>query len=730
MRYVWIILCIACLLALCLPVAFASADETQTLTFGRMHGYYHTLGRTVEQANCLYMDDVASGFEVYFEGRGDVTLTATVLCNSEFEAEQYLLVAVDGQSSRVRVSCSQKNVHERTWIKLASGLSQGAHHIEVYRQTEAQISLCCAEALTFTGHLLSGAPDKPLVIDVIGDSLSGGYGCLWNSSLGVADPGDNDPYYEDGTQTYAFFAGKTLGADVRVTQTSGYGCVAGWNGRDVNLQMMYPITCWWRDQTSAYAFDPQADVVVINLGDNDYATRSANNLSNAEFKAGAKNLMQMARNYNLNAKIVWCTGMSGVFYQNEITAAQNELGGEAAGYYFLILPKGMSGAVTHPTVAQQRAAGDVLSDFLLNTVLPSDYTSAKATAEQLRSAINTAKAATQTATIAGAVARAETELAVGTTDPYRLGARRTAIENALAGDAGGLSLMPKEGISKTPIAKDGVSYIWPYYGYGDGSVALYKGGDGFYWPQITTAYNNALVDIDETPYWRIDFASDTAFNISLTYRKPDGELAYVNAATLSNIDSTDLPAHNRGVLTVDFGAYIRQMGHADSEGLVPILYCDMFVIGQTDTCVRLYDCRFTDEAGDVSTITGRYSVKDGVLGDIPAGTTADRLINMMDQSASLVVKDAKGNTVTGLVGTGMTLELIQNGAVVDRVIIAVTGDVTGDGRVTSVDARAVLRSLLGQSAPLSAAATAAADYNSDSTVSTTDVRHMLSAGLA
>ncbi|MBQ9414096.1 MAG: hypothetical protein IJU16_03095 [Clostridia bacterium] len=720
--------CVAAMLLAALPFA-VSADDTQTLSFGQMHGYYHSLGRTVEYMTCLYMDNTASGFEIYFEGRGDVTLNATVMCCSDFEAVQFFTVIVDGVRSRVRVDCAQKSVEELKAIKLASGLAQGTHHIEVYRQTEAQISRCRAESLTFTGHLLAQAPDKPLVIDVIGDSISGGYGCLWNSSLGVSDPGGNDPVYEDGTQTYAFLAGQTLGADVRVTQTSGYGCVAGWNGRDVTLQTMYPLACWWRSTSFAYPFDPQADVVVINLGTNDYGTRTMNNLTNAEFKAGAKNLMQMAKTYNPKAKVIWCTGMMGTYYQPEVEEAISELGGASADYYFLLLPKGTSGAVTHPTVAQQTAAGQMLSNFLLSTILPSDYTSAKATAAQLRSAINTAKAATQTATIAGAVARAEAELAVGTTDQYRLYARLQAIKTALSGKVDGLSLVPKQGISKTPTAADGTSYIWPYYGNTDGSVGLYKGGDGFYWPCITTSYN-ALVDIDETPYLRFEFGSNASFNIAITYRRPDGELAYVNAAELAGIGSTDFPAHTRGATTVDFGAYIRKMGHADSEGLVPIISCDMYVIGSTDTCVRLYDCRFTSEADSApSAITGSYPVKDGVMYNIAAGVTADGLLAALDNSTGVLVKDGSGNTVTGLVGTGMALELYGDGTLLARVIIAVKGDVTGDGRATSTDARGVLRSLLDDASPLNTAQQLAADYNSDNTVSTTDVRQILSAGV-
>ncbi len=723
-RIASIILALA-LLALCLPLGIAAEEETRTMNFAQMHGYYRTLGRTVEHNSCLYMDNVATGFELYFYGKGDVTLNATVVCSTDGEIAQYLTVIVDGVRSRVRIECETLHNAYAKSIPLASGLSEGYHHIEVYRQTEAQVSNFRAETLTFTGRLLATPSEHPLTIDVVGDSISGGYGALWNSSLGVSDPGSNHPYYQDGTQTYAFLAGKALGADVRVLQSSGYGCVGGWNGREVNLQTMYPYLNWFRSQSYLNPFDPLADIVIINLGTNDYSTRQNNNMSNAEFQAGAKNLMQMARQYNPGAAVIWCTGMMGSYYPTEVKAAIAELGGSAEGYYFLELPRGQGGAVSHPNVAQQTAAGDVLLNFLKTTILPADYTAQTATAAQLTTVINEAKAVSDpSAALLGAITRAETELAVNTTDPYRLYARLADLNEAMAGDVTSVNLMPKQYISETPTAADGKSFVWPYYST-DNSVTLYKGGEGVYWPQINTAQYQT-VDIDETPYLRVEYASSAAFNVSLTYLQPDGHYGYVNAATLAGITGTDLPARERGVTTVDFGAYIRKQGHADSEGLVSLISCDLYVIGETDSYVRVYDCAFTDDAGESPlTITGSYPVKNGVLTGVKAGTTADALIAAMDHSEALVVRAADGTKVSGEVATGMTLELTQSGTVVDSAVIAVNGDLNGDAAVSSADARLILKALLNQAYSLTDVQRLAADSDGDNTLTTGDARAIL-----
>ena len=726
-RIVSVLLALA-LLCLCLPLGTAAQEETRTMNFAQMHGYYRMLGRTVEHNSCLYMDNVATGFEMYFYGKGDVTLNATVVCSTNGEIAQYLTVIVDGVRSRLRIECETLHDAYAKSIVLAKGLSQGYHHIEVYRQTEAQVSNFRAETLTFTGHLLATPSEHPLTIDVVGDSISGGYGALWNSSLGVSDPGCNHPYYQDGTQSYAFLAGKALGADVRVLQSSGYGCVGGWNGREVNLQTMYPYLNWFRSQSYLNPFDPIADIVIINLGTNDYSTRENNNMSSAEFQAGAKNLMQMARQYNPGAAVIWCTGMMGSYYPNEVKAAIAELGGSAEGYYFLELPKGQGGAVSHPNVEQQKAAGAVLENFLKTTILPADYTTQTATTAELSAAISEAKAvSTPSAALQGAIARAKTELAVNTTDAYRLYARLTDLREAMAGDVTSVDLMPHQYVSETPTAADGQSYIWPYYGADDGSVTLYKGGEGFYWPQInTTQYQT--VDIDETPYLRIDYAGTATFNVSLTYIQPDGNYGYVNAATLAGVEGTDLPARERGVVTVDFGAYIREQGHADSEGLVPLLRCDLYVVGDTDSYTRVYECVFTSDAGETPiTITGNYPVQNGVLTGVAAGTTADALIAAMEHRDALIVRAADGTQVSGEIGTGMTLELTQNGTVVDSAVIAVMGDINGDAAISSADARLILKSLLNQSYALTNVQKLAADSDSDNSLTTGDARSILKA---
>ncbi len=709
----------ACLLMTALPVVASAASSTRN--FSQMEGLYKTQGRVVRTGDSLYMDTTSSGFELYFKGQGDVSFNADIDCT--YTNNMYFTVIVDGVRSRVEV----KNSGNKT-VTLATGLANGYHHIEVYKQTEASSALVKANSVTFDGTPMAAPPEDKITIEVVGDSISGGTSSLCANGTANA----SYPLYQDGTQTYAYLTGEALSANVRVTQTSGYGCVGGWNsqGKGLNLQDMYPYTCYWRDHTAAglYNFKPAAEIVVINLGTNDSTAASKLNLTDAEFKAGAKNLMQMAKTNNPGAKVVWVTGMMGVKYQDVLTAAVSELGGAQGGYFFKILPTDTTGGEGHPTVAGHKAAGDTLTAFLLENCLPASYKADFATTAQLQAAVNEAKAVTApSAALLTAIEYAQAELAVNTTDGYRLGQRVKALEDAINGYVTGLSLMPVEGVTTAPNTNG--HYVWPYYG-NPASVTLYKGGEGVFWPYLHTDYA-ALVDLDDTPYLTMQTNGDAEWNVHVAYKDKNGNHITVTATDLAGTGLVNFaPNAQATTLSVDLGAYAKAQGHTDANGCITVVGCDLYIIGDTDTFVTFGECALTSFTGEKlpTAITGGFALTDTVVYGLSVGTTADALIGGMDNSDYLRVVNASGHTVSGALATGMTLQLVTNDRVADERVIAVTGDLNGDGVMSSVDAREILMSVLG-SATMSAAQQKAADLDGNNTTSTNDVRLILRAVL-
>lgn len=740
------ILCVLCLLATAIPfAATASTLPTTTYDFDDLQGYYKTQGRVeVTDVGALDMDTSSSGFELYFYGKGDVTINADIHCR--YTTDMFFSVIVDGTLTRVKVDTGTTENAVNKTLTLASGLVEGYHHIELYKQTEASSAFVTVWGITLTGNLLT-TPDDKITMEVVGDSISGGASSLYDGSNLDA----SYPVFQDGTQTYAYLAGEALGANVRVTQTSGYGCVGGWNmNTDVNLQVMYPYTSYWRDhsETGYYDFNPAADIVVINLGTNDYTvdyntTHNSNPnddvvITSADFKAGAKNLMTMAQTKNPGAKVVWCTGMMGTFYATEMKEAVSELGGAASGFYFCELPYGVSGGAGHPNVAEHQAAATVLENFLLENCLPDNYKSDFATAAQLQATYNAACAvANPSVALTQAIAIAQAELNFGTTDPYRLGCRKAALETAMSGVTVGLDLMPQEGVTTAPTTNDD---DWVWVSYSGDHVTMYKGGEDFWYPYVHTEYLQ-VVDLSATPYLTVDLVATASWNIHIAYIDKDGARQTITASAAAGNGDVDFTATERKKVTIDLGSYINSLGTADSLGRIRIVGCDIYVVGASyaaddieDPYVQLYTCAITDDDGlDLpSAITSdTHTVAGGVVSDINEGVTVADLIASTNDSDYLQVVGADGEVIadTTALATGMTLQLVSpNGTVIDEAVVAVMGDYNGDGEGTTNDAREILKlALYGESYGASAAQKAASDMNKDTVINTSDVRVLLRA---
>lgn len=713
---------LAVLMVLMICPMTASAAST-SWDFSQLQGYYKTQGRVALNGTQLCMDTTSSGFELYFEGSGDVTLAADIRCT--YSTDLYLTVIVDGVRTRMCVDAGTKGVNKAKTLTLATGLPQGIHHIEVYKQSEAIVSRFAAKTITFNGRPISTPSMDAITMEVVGDSISSG-ASMWSAATHREDIPADYPYYLDGTKTYAYLAGEAIGANVRVTQASGYGCVDGYNADGLNLQDLYPYTNYWRDPNELYSFDPPAQIVVINLGTNDGMSKK---VSDADFKAGAKNLMTMARAKNPGAKIVWCTGMMGTFFPTVLKEAVAELGGAEQGYFFCELPYGADGGYAHPNVAQHETASKVLANFLLKNCLPSNHTDTFATADELAALVARAKAASSRSNALNeALVWAEKELEWGTTDACRLGCRYQDLQAALNGQYG-FDLMPDDRWDSCPVAEDGTSYIWPYYGASDGSVTLYKGGQGYYWPHIETLKDAQTVNVNAAPYLYLKTSGTSYFNLHLTFKNPNGDAHTVTASELAGNGAVDF-APGEHELRLDLGTYAKSNGLADSDGNVVLTACDVFASGDIDVYTTLYACRLTEDDGNgyPTVIEGNFPVENGLLRNVTAGTTVDALLAQMNGALYLTVTDANGNAVSGNVATGMLIKLTVNGQVLDQATVVVKSDVTGDGVANTADCRLMLGCLAGLQS-CSDAQLAAADADADGHAETGDVRVMLKACL-
>lgn len=146
---------------------------------------------------------------------------------------------------------------------LATGLTSDVHTVELYRQTEGPQGQTQLTGLTTDGALMDPPPGPGRLIEVVGDSITCGYGDL--GTLSDAECYTTESHWD----TYEAVAARMLGAEVSTIAASGRGVIRNYGGDTAGtMPMLYPLTLT-NVSTSAWDFHIEPQAVVINLGTND-----------------------------------------------------------------------------------------------------------------------------------------------------------------------------------------------------------------------------------------------------------------------------------------------------------------------------------------------------------------------------------------------------------------------------------------------------------------------------
>jgi len=159
-------------------------------------------------------------------------------------------------------------------VTLASDLPATDHVVALLRDTEGMYGV--STFLGFASGTVVGAPaPSGRLIEVVGDSISAGYGNLgsephpgWVASPACHWTAENSSYFS----TYAAVAGRALDAEVSTIARSGWGICRDADGNPSGvLPAVYDHAVGTDDETP-WGFSPEASAVVLNLGTNDMAT--------------------------------------------------------------------------------------------------------------------------------------------------------------------------------------------------------------------------------------------------------------------------------------------------------------------------------------------------------------------------------------------------------------------------------------------------------------------------
>lgn len=314
-------------------------------------------GRVVPHKNRFYMDWTNTGIEFTFIGTDAfLTVGPTVAGAGNFPC---IAVYVDNEEP-VRID----ELKSFKKVQVAKSLPHGEHTVKVLKVSESTGTPIAMGSITISSseskavQLLPPPAVSERKMLFFGDSITAGYG-----NLGKPENKNFYTYEQDGMQTYASLTAKALSADAHYVCISGRGVYQSLDGSYDNVMPLYIDTAvpsmnlnW-----NSSLFTP--DLIVINLGTNDsWMGVSAENLETA-----AKNFLTALRERYPNAKILWCYGIMGDFYDSLLTKIMADFNNEYgnAGYFKLetadTTTEAEGGANGHPNVAAHQKRAQALT---------------------------------------------------------------------------------------------------------------------------------------------------------------------------------------------------------------------------------------------------------------------------------------------------------------------------------------------------------------------------------
>lgn len=150
---------------------------------------------------------------------------------------------------------------------LAENLVEGEHEVTLVKRTEFNIGYVQFLGFNFgKGKLLAPSKAKALKLEIIGDSISCGFG-----SEGENENVEYDPKYDNAYLSYASVAARHLNAEHMIIACSGFGLIRNYGGDMENtMPTKYSlVTPESKEEWNFNNWTPQ--IVVINLGTNDFS---------------------------------------------------------------------------------------------------------------------------------------------------------------------------------------------------------------------------------------------------------------------------------------------------------------------------------------------------------------------------------------------------------------------------------------------------------------------------
>lgn len=289
-----------------------SGGETVNYEYSASEKYVKFVGRYfTDKNNTAWLVQSGSAVEFTISGvSAEITVAGDSMVDSEEKYRPRYAVYVDGEL----IEDSILSTYEKT-IKLFDGDTPRKADVKIIHLSEANngaVGIKNISVSSSSANPVVPAAEKNLKIEFIGDSITCAYG--------VEAKSQNDPYStstENFMKSYAYLTAEKLDADYSAVSYSGHGVISGYTSSERNTESLVP-DCYefvgkLPDYMQKWDFEKhQNDVVVINLGTNDYSylKNDLENLSD-DFVKGYTDFLKMVRSKNPDAYIICTMGTMG-----------------------------------------------------------------------------------------------------------------------------------------------------------------------------------------------------------------------------------------------------------------------------------------------------------------------------------------------------------------------------------------------------------------------------------
>ncbi|MDE6420785.1 MAG: hypothetical protein K2K87_09695, partial [Lachnospiraceae bacterium] len=248
----------------------------ETRTYEAEEQYVKMLGRTHNENGVLWLAHSASGVEFTVKGtQCSVKIVGDSMTGAEGSQARFVAY-VDGERVLDEMITQREAVYE-----IFSYETEKEVTVTLVKVSEAANSILgIDEIIVAAADSIAPTAEKNLKIEFIGDSITCGYG---------VDDENRDHHFstntEDATKAYAYKTAQLLDADYSLVSYSGNGIVSGYTSQGVKVseqQLSKKYECFavsygsGADGFKASSIDWDfsrftPDIVVINLGTNDYS---------------------------------------------------------------------------------------------------------------------------------------------------------------------------------------------------------------------------------------------------------------------------------------------------------------------------------------------------------------------------------------------------------------------------------------------------------------------------